>query len=101
MAGRSARQFGSSKTAADISPQDALRAQLKPKPPREAEQALSEYVANKYRPERRTRDIEAIDCADVLSIYLADMRASGNEFDDLNGRIGRLTSFGLARCLPT
>jgi hypothetical protein len=42
------------------------------KPPREAEQALSDYIARKYQPERRRRDIEEIDCADVLSIYLAD-----------------------------
>jgi hypothetical protein len=42
------------------------------KPPREAEQVLSDYIARKYQPERRRRDIEEIDCADVLSIYLAD-----------------------------
>jgi hypothetical protein len=41
------------------------------KPPKEAEQALSEYIARKYQPERRKRDIDDIDCADVLSIYLA------------------------------
>lgn len=63
------------------------------KPPREAEQALSDYIANKYQPERRRRDIEEIDCADVLSVYLADAGEAGNEFDDLIGRIGRLNEF--------
>jgi integrase len=63
------------------------------KPPREAEQALSDYIAKKYQPERRRRDIEEIDCADVLSIYLADAGDAGNEFDDLNSRIGRLNEF--------
>lgn len=63
------------------------------KPPREAEQALSNYIAQKYQPERRRRDIEEIDCADVLSIYLADAGEAGNEFDDLNSRIGRLNEF--------
>ena len=38
------------------------------KPPREAEQALSDYIAKKYQPARRRRDIEEIDCADVLLI---------------------------------
>lgn len=63
------------------------------KPPKEAEQALSEYIAKKYRPERRRRDIDDIDCADVLSIYLADIGEAGNEFDDLDARIGRLNEF--------
>jgi integrase len=63
------------------------------KPPREAEQALSDYIAKKYQPERRRRDIEEIDCADVLSIYLADVGEAGNEFDDLDSRIGRLNEF--------
>jgi hypothetical protein len=29
----------------------------------------------------------------VLSIYLADAGEAGNEFDDLNARIGRLNEF--------
>jgi hypothetical protein len=43
------------------------------KPPREAEQALADYIARKYQPERRRQDIDEIDCADVLSIYLTDI----------------------------
>lgn len=61
--------------------------------PKEAQQALSQYIATKYRPERRNKDIEDIDCADVLSIYLSDIGAAGNEFDDLTARIGRLNEF--------
>ena len=33
-----------------------------------AEQILAAYIVQKYRPERRDRDLEAIDVADVLSI---------------------------------
>jgi integrase len=71
------------------------------KPPREAEQALSDYIAKKYQPERRRRDIEEIDCADVLSIYLADAGEAGNEFDDLNARISRLNEFWGGKVLAT
>jgi hypothetical protein len=37
------------------------------KPPQKAEQALADYIAQKYQPERSRRDIDDIDCADVLS----------------------------------
>jgi hypothetical protein len=36
---------------------------------REAQVKLSEYIASKYQPKRRERDVEDIDIADVLSIY--------------------------------
>jgi integrase len=62
------------------------------KPPREAEQALADYIARKYNPERRRRDIEDIDCADVLSIYLADVGEPGEQFE-IEARIGRLNEF--------
>lgn len=62
-------------------------------PPKEAQQALSFYITNKYRPQRRNRDIHDIDCADVLSIYLMDSGEAGNRFDDLTARIGRLNEF--------
>jgi hypothetical protein len=32
-------------------------------PPEDAQQALAEYIANKYRPTRKARDIEQIDVA--------------------------------------
>ena len=62
------------------------------KPPREAEQALAEYIANKYQPERNRRDIEEIDCADVLSIYLSDVGEPSDQFE-IVARIGRLNEF--------
>ena len=36
---------------------------------RAAQKALSAYITGKYEPARKERDIEAIDIADVLSIY--------------------------------
>ena len=62
------------------------------KPPREAEQALADYIAKKYQPERNRRDIEDIDCADVLSIYLSDVGEPGDQFEII-ARIGRLNEF--------
>jgi integrase len=62
------------------------------KPPREAEQALAGYIAKKYQPERHRRDIEDIDCADVLSIYLSDVGEPADQFEII-ARIGRLNEF--------
>jgi integrase len=62
------------------------------KPPAEAEQALAEYIARKYRPERSHRDIYDIDCADVLSIYLSDIGEPANQFE-IDARISRLNEF--------
>jgi integrase len=62
------------------------------KPPAKAEQALADYIARKYRPERRHRDIDQIDCADVLSIYLGDVGEPGDQFE-IAARIGRLNEF--------
>src|SRR4051812_11506777 len=41
---------------------------------REAQEFLAAYIAEKYRPERRLKDIESIDVADVLSVYDEDCR---------------------------
>ena len=62
------------------------------KPPREAEQALADYIARKYQPGRRRQDIADIDCADVLSIYLTDVGEPGNQFE-IEARIDRLNEF--------
>jgi integrase len=62
------------------------------KPPAEAEQALADYIARKYQPERRRQDIEDIDCADVLSIYLTDVGEPGDQFE-IDARIERLNEF--------
>ena len=62
------------------------------KPPAEAEQALADYIAQKYQPERRRQDIEDIDCADVLSIYLTDIGEPSDQFE-IEARIERLNEF--------
>jgi len=56
------------------------------------EQALADYIARKYQPERRRRDIEDIDCADVLSIYLSDVGEPSDQFE-IEARIDRLNEF--------
>ncbi len=66
------------------------------KPPQEAEQALADYIAQKYQPERNRRDIDDIDCADVLSIYLTDVGEPGEQFEIKPGSIA-LTNSGAAR----
>jgi integrase len=63
------------------------------RPPAKAERALAAYIADKYQPPRKTRDVDVIDIADVLSIYRQDNRdrqASPQKFD---GRIERLNEF--------
>ena len=68
-------------------------------PPEAAQQALADYIANKYRPSRKTRDIEQIDIADVLSVYLDDCgddQASRRKFE---GRLSRLNGFWGGRML--
>jgi integrase len=58
-----------------------------------AERRLADYIARKYRPARRERDIDGIDVADVLSIYHDDRwarLANPKKFDE---RIGRLNEF--------
>jgi integrase len=62
------------------------------KPPPEAERALANYIAQKYQPERRRRDIEDIACADALSIYLTDIGEPGEQFE-IEARIERLNEF--------
>ena len=65
-------------------------------PPAAAQQALAEYIAAKYRPQRKARDIEAIDIADVLTIYLDDKGDEQANRKKFEGRILRLNSFGAA-----
>ena len=79
---------GSSSMAACISPRDALRTRLQ-----RGERKLAEHVARKYQPSRKERDIDLIDVADVLTIYLDDTgprQASRAKFD---ARIGRLNEY--------
>jgi hypothetical protein len=68
-------------------------------PPEEAQRALAEYIADKYRPTRKARDIEQIDIADVLSIYLDDCGDEQADWKKFEGRISRLNSFWGGRML--
>ena len=57
---------------------------------RKAQEFLAAYIAEKYSPERRLKDIESIDVADVLSVYDEDCRerqANKAKFDE---RLARL-----------
>ena len=58
-----------------------------------AEGKLAEYVAAKYQPARKARDIEHIDIADVLSIYDEDCRDRQANRVKFNGRLQRLNEF--------
>ena len=52
---------------------------------RAAQECLAKYINDKYQPERRLRDIESIDVADVLSLYIDDCRdrqANKPKFDE-------------------
>jgi hypothetical protein len=59
---------------------------------RKAQEFLAAYIAEKYSPERRLKDIEAIDVADVLSVYDEDCRgrqANKGKFDERLARLAR------------
>jgi hypothetical protein len=59
----------------------------------EARKRLTEYMINKYEPTRRERDIESIDVADVLSVYLDDCRDGQANKAKLDERLERLTKW--------
>lgn len=64
-----------------------------------AEEKLAAYIALRYQPNRKERDIELIDIADVLSVYDADCggrQANRKQFD---ARLERLNDFWGARKL--
>jgi len=58
-----------------------------------AEQVLAAYIAEKYDPARRERELEAIDVADVLSIYLDDCSHRHANQKRFRARIARLNEF--------
>ena len=60
---------------------------------REAERRLAAYIADKYRPSRLVKDIDQIDIADVLSIYLDDRGPTLTDQPKLERAIGRLNEF--------
>jgi hypothetical protein len=66
-----------------------------------AEQILAVYIAQKYRPERRDRDLEAIDIADVLSIYVDDCGHRQANQERFRRRIARLNEYWGGKVLAT
>jgi hypothetical protein len=66
---------------------------------RAAQQALSAYIAAKYKPARKERDIEAVDVADVLSIYDDDTRDRQVNKAKFDERLRRLNDFWGGRML--
>ena len=66
---------------------------------RAAQQALSTYITAKYKPARKERDIEAIDVADVLSIYDDDTRDRQVNKAKFYERLRRLNDFWGGRML--
>lgn len=59
----------------------------------EAEKRLAAYIADKYHPSRHARDIDQIDIADVLSIYLEDCGPRMVDQPKLERCIGRLNDY--------
>src|SRR4051812_25724318 len=68
-------------------------------PPEAAQQALADYIADKYHTTRKARDIEKIDIADVLAIYLVDCGDDQAQQPKFRARILRLNSFWGGRML--
>lgn len=58
-----------------------------------AAERLKDYIADRYAPARRARDIESIAVADVLSIYLDDCTARQANVKKAEARIGRLADW--------
>jgi integrase len=59
----------------------------------EAEKRLAAYIAEKYSPSRHARQIDHIDVADVLSIYLEDCGPRMADQPKLERCIGRLNDY--------
>jgi integrase len=62
-------------------------------PPAEAEQFLAKYIAEKFDPTRRARDIANIPLSDVLAIYYHDKGGEHCTDPNLAGHIERLNEF--------
>ena len=59
----------------------------------EAEKRLAAYIADKYQPSRLSREIDQIDIADVLSIYLDDCGPRMTDQPKLERCIARLNDY--------
>ena len=64
-----------------------------------AEQRLKQYIAEKYAPERKVRDIDAIAIADVLSIFIDDRREAQANKKQFDRRMMRLNAWWGAKML--
>jgi integrase len=62
-------------------------------PPIEAEQFLTKYLAEKFDPTRRAKDIANILISEVLAIYDQDKGGENNPDKNLSGHIERLNEF--------
>jgi integrase len=62
-------------------------------PPAEAQQFLSKYIAEKFDPSRRARDIANIPLADIMAIYEEDKGGANCTDPNLAGHIERLNVF--------
>jgi integrase len=60
---------------------------------RKAQEFLAAYIADKYSPDRRLKDIESIDVAEVLAIYDEDCRERQANKEKFDERIARLVSW--------
>jgi hypothetical protein len=60
---------------------------------RKAQEFLAAYIAEKYSPERRLKDIESIDVADVLSVYDEDCRERQANKPKFDKRLARLVKW--------
>ena len=58
-----------------------------------AEQKLVNYLAAKHQPNRKIQDIESVEIADLLLIYLTDRRASQQNKKQFDRRIKRLNDW--------
>lgn len=56
---------------------------------RQAQERLAAYIAEKYAPLRRLKDIEEIDVADVPSVYYEDRRETQANKAKFDERIAR------------
>lgn len=60
----------------------------------DAERRLADHIAAKHKPNRQRRDIEQINIADVLSIYVEDLKlADKDDALTIFGRLERLNDF--------
>lgn len=64
-----------------------------------AETKLAQFIASKYAPQRRERDIEQIAIADVIAIYADDRGSEIARDNELYARLERLNNFWADRTL--